>query len=188
MKKSGLVPFYLLALAIASAVMVPGFVLPIGDVMGGLFRFIVGHKLYENILSIGWVRDRGESLGASDLRLRGGVLWWAWHPPREIPGILAQGLTPAFLGGQLLFLALCAGLSVVITALWLGTGGSVWPGILVHGMTNYWSKALAPTVNRLAGTDARNVVVLGAAVVVVVWQLKSRTAGRQETASRSTIA
>ena len=53
MKRSGLVPFYLLALAIASAAMVPGFVLPIGDVMGGLFRFIVEHKLYANILSIG---------------------------------------------------------------------------------------------------------------------------------------
>ncbi|MEO8449183.1 MAG: hypothetical protein ABI647_05295 [Gemmatimonadota bacterium] len=56
----------------------------------------------------------------------------------------------------------------MIAAFWLRTGGSVWPGILVHGMTNYWSTAIAPTANRLLGTDVRNIAVLALAVILLV--------------------
>lgn len=74
-----------------------------------------------------------------------GVIWWAWHFPREIPGLISgQSLTLAFLLGQSVFLALVLALSIISTCLVNMTGGSVLPAIMLHGGTNFWSKALLP--------------------------------------------
>jgi len=97
-----------------------------------------------------------------------GFLWWAWHLPREITTLMGGAALPAFLLGQTKFLILCLALSVVITHVFLRTGGSAWAGILIHGGTNVWSKALGGPANRLAGEDVRSVIVLIIAVIILL--------------------
>ncbi|MEO8449182.1 MAG: CPBP family intramembrane glutamic endopeptidase [Gemmatimonadota bacterium] len=53
MRRSGLLPFYLLAVGIASAVVILGFVFPTGHVLADLYRYLVEHTRYANVLSIG---------------------------------------------------------------------------------------------------------------------------------------
>ncbi len=98
-----------------------------------------------------------------------GFLWWAWHFPREIPGLIAGLPDPGlWLYYQGLFLLLCLALSVIITYYWFRTGGSVWPGILIHGLTNVWSKALGTPVNEWAATDVRSGIVYVWALIILV--------------------
>jgi hypothetical protein len=97
-----------------------------------------------------------------------GVLWWAWHLPREITTLMGGAPLPGFLIGQTKFLVLCVALSVVITLVFNRTGGSVWAGILIHGGTNVWSKALSGPANRLAGEDVRTIIVVVIAVVILI--------------------
>ncbi|MCL4808845.1 MAG: CPBP family intramembrane metalloprotease [Thermoanaerobaculia bacterium] len=96
------------------------------------------------------------------------VLWWAWHLPREVVGLLAGLPVGRFLLNQALFLLLCLALSIVMTYFFQRTGGSALTAILVHGVTNVWSKALAGPLNERLGTDSRTLVVLAAALVVLV--------------------
>ncbi|MDX2238708.1 MAG: CPBP family glutamic-type intramembrane protease [Hyphomonadaceae bacterium] len=70
-----------------------------------------------------------------------GVLWWAWHLPREALTILSGAPLQDFVVGQSVFLVLCLALSIVIAAAWNAVGGSVWVAIMIHGGTNVWSKA-----------------------------------------------
>lgn len=97
------------------------------------------------------------------------TLWWGWHLPRELPSLLASGLTRSFLWDQGYFLLTCLSLSLIISYFWFWTGGSVWPAIFVHGVTNLWSKALGEPVNNLAGTDVRNLLVIGVAGAIVIF-------------------
>ena len=97
-----------------------------------------------------------------------GVMWWAWHLPREVINLMGGAALSPFLIGQLEFLVTCLALSVVITYVFNKTGGSVWAGILIHGGTNVWSKALSGPVNPLIGEDLRTIVVLVIAFVILV--------------------
>jgi membrane protease YdiL (CAAX protease family) len=98
-----------------------------------------------------------------------GALWWAWHLPREIPEVAAAGLTSTWASGQALFLLLCLVETVVIAYLCNRTGGSVWPGVLVHGGTNAIQKSIGAPVDRMTGPiDVRTAVLALAAVVIVV--------------------
>ncbi len=98
-----------------------------------------------------------------------GALWWAWHLPREVPTLLAGPKWTEFARNQAVFLLLTISMSVVITWLWLRTGGSVWPAILVHGGTNVWSKTLGVAVARIfPGVDVRTVIVVALAVILFV--------------------
>jgi membrane protease YdiL (CAAX protease family) len=97
-----------------------------------------------------------------------GVLWWAWHLPREITTLMGGAELPEFFLGQTKFLILCLALSVVITYVFLRTGGSVWAGILIHGGTNVWSKALGAPANRLAGEDVRTIIVAVIAILILI--------------------
>jgi len=108
-----------------------------------------------------------------------GALWWAWHLPREIPALAAEGLTGAWAGGQALFLLLCVVETVVIAYLCNRTGGSIWPGVLVHGGTNAVAKSIGAPVDRIAGgIDVRTVVLAVAAVVIVA--IAGRALGSRE--------
>lgn len=75
-----------------------------------------------------------------------GTAWALWHFPREVPGLLTgqQHLLP-LLGDQLLFIAMCASMSVVATAFVNLTGGSVLPAIMIHGSLNLYSGMLETT-------------------------------------------
>lgn len=99
-----------------------------------------------------------------------GVIWWAWHFPREIPGLISgQSLTPAFLLGQSVFLALVLALSIIATCFVNMTGGSVLPAIMLHGGTNFWSKALQPvgSAEIFGYLDLRTALVFVIAAVVL---------------------
>ena len=109
-----------------------------------------------------------------------GVAWWAWHLPREAGSILT-GVDPLpFLWGQAIFLMLCIALSIVIAFCWFRVGGSVWPGVLIHGGTNVWSKAFGhfghadltaalSKIHPLLGSfDLRTIIVIALAVVVLL--------------------
>ena len=82
-----------------------------------------------------------------------GVLWWAWHLPREAPLIFSGHHWPSgepfVLGSWLLseakFLSYTIVLSIVIAYCFNLTGGSVWPAIFIHGGSDAWGKTGAQT-------------------------------------------
>ncbi|MBV8602543.1 MAG: CPBP family intramembrane metalloprotease [Candidatus Eremiobacteraeota bacterium] len=77
-----------------------------------------------------------------------GVLWWAWHLPREFPLLFSghswPGGEPFALGPWLLsetkFVSYTIVMTIVIAYCFNLTGGSVWPAIFVHGGTDAWGK------------------------------------------------
>jgi hypothetical protein len=99
-----------------------------------------------------------------------GVLWWAWHLPREIPNIAGGVQWGAFLRGQGIFLLTMTSLSVVITQMFVLTGGSLWPGVLIHGGTNVWSKALTRLLWNRITVDLRTMIVTGFATLILLFQ------------------
>ncbi len=108
-----------------------------------------------------------------------GLLWDAWHLPREVPTLLGGGpLTPWFVN-QGEFALLTVSLSIVIAYCVNRTGGSVLPAIIIHGGTNVWSKAVASVANATAHTDVRTWIVVVAAIAVVA--ASGRTLGRGTT-------
>lgn len=137
----------------------------------------IGHLLDEGgtLEELGWrgfalpvlLERYGSPLRASFVL---GVIWMAWHLPREVPGLLAgQPLLP-FLQGQAMFLVLTIALSILATWGWLETGGSVLPAILIHGGTNVWSKALIGPVHPALSSvvDPRTVITVALALLAVV--------------------
>ncbi|MGE0556367.1 MAG: CPBP family glutamic-type intramembrane protease [Gemmatimonadales bacterium] len=147
-----------------------------GTPLGIAAALAIGHLIDEGgtLEELGWrgfalprlLEILGSPIGAS---LALGLGWWAWHLPRELPTVLAGGLSAGFAGGQLWFLALCVALSLLSTWGYLATGGSALPGVLIHGGSNLWSKALGATVNPWAGTDVRTVVVILLALPATWW-------------------
>jgi hypothetical protein len=103
-----------------------------------------------------------------------GTLHWAWHLPREVLTLMG-GVDPAsFLVTQGVFWALCLALAVVAGYCVNLAGGSVWPGVLVHGGTNLWSKALSDHVAPSFGVlDLRTLILFGIAIIIML------AAGRQ---------
>src|SRR5271165_6754179 len=97
-----------------------------------------------------------------------GVIWTAWHLPREVPALLAGVNWGQWLSNQAQFVLLCVALSIVSGYLVNRTGGSVIPAILVHGGSNVWSKAVSAGPNDVFHTDVRTVVVVVLALLIVV--------------------
>ena len=110
--------------------------------------------------------DRMRAPLAATLSL--GFLWWLWHFPREIPNLVGGNNLGTWAFNQGVFLLLCLCLSIVTTLAWFKTGGSVLPAILIHGLTNVWSKALSGPLWQATGQDVRTWAVVLAAVVVLV--------------------
>lgn len=108
----------------------------------------------------------GSPLGAS---VALGVIWMAWHLPREIPALLAGQPVLPFLKGQAIFLLLTVALSILSTWGYRETGGSVLPAIIIHGGSNVWSKALGePLYPALSWVvDPRTVIIVALAIVAV---------------------
>jgi membrane protease YdiL (CAAX protease family) len=93
------------------------------------------------------------------------ISWWAWHLPREVPGLLLTRDVAAFVRAQAPFVLLCLALSTLMTAAWHHTH-SVWPAIMIHGGSNVWSKAIGGPMWTRTGRDVRMLVVVTLAVVV----------------------
>lgn len=102
-----------------------------------------------------------------------GFLWWLWHFPREIPGLLTGGDTFMAVYGsygrfawlQFQFIVLCVGLSVICTYIFNLTGGSAIAGIVVHGGTNVLSKTLYVS---FGGFGLRDLLVFAVAISLVI--------------------
>lgn len=94
------------------------------------------------------------------------VAWWAWHLPREVPGLRRRPDWRRFAVLQGQFVVLCVALSALMTVAWRLTG-SVWPAILIHGGSNVWSKALGGPMWARTGRDVRTLIIVALAVVVV---------------------
>jgi hypothetical protein len=108
-----------------------------------------------------------------------GALWWLWHFPREIPNLLSPQNLRVWAFYQVLFLVLCLALSVVISRYFFRTGGSALPGLLIHGFTNVWSKALGAPINTALDTDVRTWLVIALAIVVLL-ATRGRLGWRQD--------
>jgi hypothetical protein len=148
-------------------------------VLGGtpgaiLVSLLIGGVIDEGgtLEELGWrglalplLLERHESPLRATLAL--GFLWWLWHLPREVPGLLAGAKLGSFVLHQGHFLLLCLALSVVMTYFWFRTGGSALVGVFIHGITNVWAKALGGPANALIGWSARDVIVGIAAIVVL---------------------
>jgi len=98
-----------------------------------------------------------------------GVIWTAWHLPREVPALVAGVDWSQWLSNQAQFVLLCVALSIVSGYLVNRTGGSVIPAILVHGGSNVWSKAVGAVPNEMFHTDVRTVIVVAIAVLILVF-------------------
>lgn len=106
-----------------------------------------------------------------------GVLWWAWHLPREVAVLLGDSPLTPWLGQQGLFLLLCIAETIVAVFLVNLCGGSVLPAIIVHGGSNVWSKAAGSQMWQLTGQDVRTWIIVIAAVLVIL--LAGSALGRQ---------
>ncbi|MEW5983046.1 MAG: CPBP family intramembrane glutamic endopeptidase [Acidobacteriota bacterium] len=120
---------------------------------------------------MGW---RGFALPLCQQRMSGltaaivvGLLWYAWHLPREIPTLLGRTSLPSWLAGQAVFALLTVSLSVAIAYFVNRTGGSVLPGIILHGGTNVWSKAASAQASEMFHTDMRTWITVALAVVIL---------------------
>ena len=107
-----------------------------------------------------------------------GVLWWAWHLPREVPVLLGDSPLTPWLGQQGLFLLLCIAETIVAVFLVNLCGGSVLPAIIVHGGSNVWSKSVASEMWQLTGVDVRTWIMLLAAASILA--LVGSSLGRQQ--------
>lgn len=106
-----------------------------------------------------------------------GVLWWAWHLPRELPAIFSgHGWTggafhlTTWLRSESMFMLYVVLLSILIAYAFNLTGGSVWPAIFIHGGTNAWSKigALNYLYSLHWPVDARMLFVAITAILIVI--------------------
>lgn len=151
-------------------------------VVAGMLAF--GHLVDEGgtLEELGWrgfalpvlLERFGSPLGAS---LVLGTVWMAWHLPRELPALLAGAPLGPFLLQQTVFLLLTLALSILATWGFLETGGSALPGLLIHGGTNVWSKALAGPLYPAWHwpIDPRTAVVLVLTLIVLATRWRQLT-------------
>lgn len=108
-----------------------------------------------------------------------GILWWAWHLPREMPAIisghgwLGGAFNPlVWARGESMFALYVVLLSIVIAYACNLTGGSVWPGIFIHAGTNAWNKTYALDAlykQTHWPIDLRAVFMLAVVILVVIF-------------------
>ncbi len=96
-----------------------------------------------------------------------GLLWWAWHLPRELPTLLGGGANARWWVNQSVFVVLCMGLSIITAWAVNLTGGSVLPAILIHGGTNVWGKIVQAPLYEVLGFGLRDLLVVLAALTVL---------------------
>ncbi len=96
-----------------------------------------------------------------------GVLHWGWHLPREAPALLGGAPLGNWAVGQAVFLILCIALAIVAMYACNRAGGSVWPGIFVHGGSNVWSKAVGDAAAPSFGIlDLRTLLIIVIAIII----------------------
>jgi membrane protease YdiL (CAAX protease family) len=110
-----------------------------------------------------------------------GFIWWLWHFPREIPGLILGGVSEGFVLGQLNFLVLLIAMTVVMTYFYHRTG-SVVASILLHGWGNFLTKCVSLGSFDL---DDRGWLFIAAAICLVLLTGKQLGRGRYLELSRA---
>jgi membrane protease YdiL (CAAX protease family) len=147
----GLLPLatYLLAAVLAndgspdfsgSAVSTALFSLGSGLLVSILFRGAMGEELGLRGFAVPHLRQRMSMTRAS---LVIGVVWWAWH----LPVLVSRDLL-----SNVAFFLLAITLSFVFTWLFEGSGGSLVPVLLFHGIQN-WEDGFEVFFPSILGTD-----------------------------------
>jgi membrane protease YdiL (CAAX protease family) len=117
-----------------------------------------------------------------------GILWGAWHLPREV--IMLAGGAPfnQFLIGQIDFFLMTVTLTIIIGWAVNKAGGSILPAIMIHGASNYLGGSVDGT-NVIFVFSTQSLMTLAVAVAIVAFagsQLGYRgptnAIGRSETA------
>jgi hypothetical protein len=96
-----------------------------------------------------------------------GVLWAAWHLPREFALFAAGVPIGAIAAQQLAFFVTCVALMIIISYAVNRTGGSVLPAIAIHGANNYLGGAMGDNTVFLAFTVNGLMEVVIAVLVVL---------------------
>ncbi|MEZ4588130.1 MAG: CPBP family intramembrane glutamic endopeptidase [Gemmatimonadales bacterium] len=97
-----------------------------------------------------------------------GVLWSLWHWPRELPALLAGAVPFAeFLPHQIPRLVSAIAVSTIMIPFLVWTGGSVVPAIMIHGLTNFLSKAFDGMPRFALGAEPQDLVEPGLALLLV---------------------
>jgi hypothetical protein len=114
-----------------------------------------------------------------------GVLWWAWHLPREVITILGGVNLWSWGVGQLVFCAYVVALSILITYAVNRTGGSVWPAIFIHAGTNVWNKSGATAASDqlipIPDMGVREALIITLAIIFAI--IAGTQLGRQRTSA-----
>lgn len=75
-----------------------------------------------------------------------GVLWAAWHLPREVIMLFGGASPLTVLANQLDFFVSITAVTVIICYAVNRSGGSILPAILIHGANNYLQSCLEPPI------------------------------------------
>jgi membrane protease YdiL (CAAX protease family) len=114
-----------------------------------------------------------------------GVLWAAWHLPREIAPLMSgtEGIWASFAVKQVNFFGGCICSSIIATFLFFKLGGSVWGGMLVHAFHNEISVNIirgAEPVVSLLGFPARVLTLFEVVIAGVIIVLAGRNLGADQ--------
>jgi hypothetical protein len=103
-----------------------------------------------------------------------GILWGIWHLPREIPWLIKGAPLGPFFVGQVWFLIHTVSMSIIITFFFHKTGGSIIPAIMIHGLSNYFGRALfdsvaiTPITHHDMTLSVYEIVMIGVAILLIV--------------------
>jgi hypothetical protein len=96
-----------------------------------------------------------------------GILWAAWHLPREFAQLAAGAPVGQIAVQQLAFFVTCMALMVIISYAVNRTGGSVLPAIIIHGANNYLGGAMGDNRVFLA-FSVNGLMEVAIAIVIVI--------------------
>jgi hypothetical protein len=74
-----------------------------------------------------------------------GILWGAWHLPREVIMLAGGAAFDQFLLNQISFFVLTVALTIIIGWAVNTAGGSILPAIMIHGASNYLGGSIDST-------------------------------------------
>ena len=115
-----------------------------------------------------------------------GLMWAAWHLPREIMPLMsgAEGVWFKFMVKQASFVPGCIAGSILATYLFFKLGGSVWSGVLAHAFHNELSvniiRASEPLLDLGGGWAFRGLTIIEVALAVILLLIVGPKLGQED--------
>jgi len=97
-----------------------------------------------------------------------GILWGAWHLPREVIMLLGGAPFGQFLLGQIDFFLMTVALTIIIGWAVNKAGRSILPGIMIHGASNYLGGSIDGT-HVVFVFSTQSLMTLAVAIAIVVF-------------------